>query len=159
VVHVALTRDLDVATLYDILRLRSEVFVVEQACAYQDLDGRDLEADCRQLWCADDSGRVVATARLLVEPEGHRIGRVCTASEGRGRGLAATLVQAALREVGAGRVVLSAQSHLTGWYERFGFSSTGREWVEDGIPHTGMERAAIGSGAARSPGQSTGCTT
>ena len=67
-VHVALA-DLDPATLYRILALRSDVFVVEQDCVYPDPDGRDLEPDARQLWIERD-GAVVATLRLLRDPDG-----------------------------------------------------------------------------------------
>jgi ElaA protein len=149
VVHAASTDELDPVTLYAILRLRAEVFVVEQSCAYLDLDGRDVEPGCVQLWVEDGGiggdgappARVVATARLLTEAGGgHRIGRVCTAPAARRRGLAAALVQAALDRCGDAPIVLDAQSQLTGWYERFGFEATGRQFVEGGIPHTEMIR-------------------
>jgi ElaA protein len=132
------TRDLDVATLHDILRLRQDVFVVEQQCVYADLDGRDLEPGTVQVWAVDEQARVVATLRLLVEPGGsRRIGRVATAVPMRGRGLAADLVSAALA-LGRVVVVLDAQSHLEGWYARFGFVRVGEEFLDDGIPHVPM---------------------
>jgi ElaA protein len=141
VVCRAHARDLDVETLYAILRLRAEVFVVEQAAAYLDLDGRDFEVGCLQLWSPGTAGPVAATARVLVEGGGHRIGRVCTAPAARHRGLAAALVRAALDHVGGGPVIIDAQSYLTDWYERFGFAPTGREFVDDdGIAHTEMVR-------------------
>lgn len=138
-VRSAPTTDLDAATLYAILRLRSEVFVVEQACAYLDADGRDVEPGCVQLW-VEERGVVLATARLLVEPVGHRFGRLCTAPAARSRGLGAALVQEALALAGPAPVVIDAQSHLAGWYGRFGFVATGHEFVEDGIAHTEMRR-------------------
>jgi ElaA protein len=132
------TRDLDVATLHDILRLRQDVFVVEQQCVYADLDGRDLEPGTVQVWAVDEQAHVVATLRLLAEPGGsRRIGRVATAVPMRGRGLAADLVSAALA-LGNGVVVLDAQSHLEGWYARFGFVRVGEEFLDDGIPHVPM---------------------
>jgi ElaA protein len=143
VVHAAPTNELDPRTLYAILRLRAEVFVVEQACAYLDPDGRDLEPGCVQLWIETRSGEgsVLATARLLTEPGGgHRIGRVCTAPDARRRGLGAALMVAALDRCGDAPVVLDAQSQLTGWYEQFGFETTGHEFMDDGIPHTEMIR-------------------
>ena len=141
VVHAAPTNELDPRTLYAILRLRSEVFVVEQSCAYLDPDGRDLEPGCVQLWIEAGSGSVVATARLLAEPGGgHRIGRVCTAPAARQRGLGAALMVAALERCGDAPVVLAAQSQLTSWYEQFGFETTGHEFLDDGIPHTEMIR-------------------
>ena len=137
-VHSAPTRDLDVVTLHDILRLRQDVFVVEQQCLYADVDGRDLEPGTVQVWAVDEQGSVVATLRVLRDPEGPaRIGRVATAVGARGRGVAADLVAAAL-ERGSGPVVLDAQSHLEGWYARFGFVRTGEEFLDDGIPHVPM---------------------
>jgi ElaA protein len=124
--------------LYALLRLRVDVFVVEQACAYPDLDGRDAEPDAWHAWIEGDDGGPVATLRVLREPDGtHRIGRVVTAPAARGRGLAGALVRDALARVD-GTVVLHAQSHLAGWYAGFGFVPDGPDYVEDGIPHTPM---------------------
>ena len=137
-VRVLTVGELDVATLYAVLRLRCDVFVVEQACAYPELDGRDLEPGARHLVVSDGDG-VTATLRLLPEEGAHRIGRVATAPRARGRGLAARLVQ---RAVGLADsvVVLDAQAHLQQWYERFGFAVAGPSFVEDGIPHVPMRR-------------------
>ena len=138
-IHSAPTRDLDVVTLHDILRLRQDVFVVEQQCCYADVDGRDLEPGTVQVWATDDHGSVVATLRMLREPDGDaRIGRVATAVPARGRGLAAGLMAAALAGSNPAPVVLDAQSHLEGWYARFGFVRTGAEFLDDGIPHVPM---------------------
>ncbi len=138
-IHSAPTRDLDVVTLHDILRLRQDVFVVEQECAYADVDGRDLEQGTVQVWATDEDGSVVATLRVLSEPDGcTRIGRVATAVPARGRGLAADLMSAALAGSDPAPVVLDAQSHLEGWYARFGFVRTGPEFLDDGIPHVPM---------------------
>ena len=134
------TAALPLETFYAILRLRQEVFVIEQDCAYLDADGRDLEPGCIQLW-VEEGGAVVATARLLSEPDGHRIGRVCTTPGARSRGLGAKVLEAAIALVGDGPVTIDAQSQLTGWYGGFGFTTTGREFVEDGIHHTEMRRA------------------
>lgn len=138
-------------TFYDIARLRQEVFVVEQNCVYLDLDGRDLEPTTVQYWVtaepAEGSGSpaVAATLRVLDEsarePGLHAIGRVVTAAGHRGKSLAAALMSAAVHDFGATPLVLHAQSHLTGWYGRFGFEVDGPEYLEDGIPHTPMRRA------------------
>jgi ElaA protein len=134
------TAELDVPTLYRLLRLRSEVFVVEQNCVYLDPDDRDLEPDAVQFW-VEDGDTVLATLRLLHDASGEwRIGRVATASSARGRGLAARLMAAALARVGNDPVVLDAQAHLRHWYARFGFAPTGPEFIEDGIPHVPMRR-------------------
>ena len=142
-VRVAPLIELDPATLYRILKLRSDVFVVEQDCAYDDLDGRDLEPDARQLWVERD-GEVLATLRLLTDPNGEaRIGRVVTAASARGERLAAALMRRAIELAGGRSVVLAAQSYLEGWYAGFGFARDGAEFVEDGIPHVPMRRPAL----------------
>jgi ElaA protein len=141
---VAAFADLDGATLYTLLRLRCDVFVVEQACAYPELDGRDTEPAARHLWLTDDDGAdPVAYLRVLADPDGSaRIGRVCVARKARGAGAAGRLMAAALALTGGRRCVLDAQSHLTAFYARFGFSPTGPEYLEDGIPHVPMARPA-----------------
>jgi ElaA protein len=140
-VRDAALADLDPATLYRILALRSAVFVVEQNCVYLDPDERDLEPAARQLWIEDPDGAVVATLRLLVDDDGRfRIGRVATAGIARNRGLAARLMDRALELVGDAPAVLGAQSYLVDWYARFGFVPSGDEYIEDGIPHTPMTR-------------------
>jgi ElaA protein len=133
--------DLDPAVLYALLKLRADVFVVEQDCVYADLDGRDAEPTARQLWLARD-GAVVATLRLLTDPGGvARIGRVATAADARGQGLAARLMRRAIELADGRPIVLAAQSHLEHWYAGFGFGRDGAEFVEDGIPHVPMRRA------------------
>ena len=132
--------DLDVATLYALLRLRVDVFVVEQACAYPELDGRDTEAGTWHCWL-DDAGRLISYLRLLAEPAGAtRLGRMATAVDRRGEGHASRLLGATLAGVEP-PVVASVQAHLQGWYERFGFAAAGPGFVEDGIPHVPMVRA------------------
>lgn len=133
---------LDVATMYGLLWLRIEVFVVEQACYWQDLDGRDLDPTTRHFWFVDPSSGSdpLGCLRLLREPDYWKIGRVCVVSPARGRGLAAGLMRAALDEVGAEPCVLDAQSQLVGFYESFGFKVTGPEFADDGILHLPMRR-------------------
>lgn len=150
--------ELDAATFHAIARLRSEVFVVEQECAYLDLDGRDLEPSTEQFWiesgAAEPEARIAATLRVLQDPGAGRIGRVATAAAQRGRGLAAILMSSVIdrhdAETPERPLVLDAQSHLASWYARFGFAPDGPEFVEDGIPHTPMRRAA--RGGERLPG-------
>ncbi len=125
-------------TLYEILRLRVDVFVVEQDCPYPELDGRDAESSALQLWIEHD-GAVAATARLLDDGHERRIGRVATHPDHRGAGHAATLIAAAC-ERSEGPWVLDAQAHLADWYGRLGFVTEGEEFLEDGIPHVTMRR-------------------
>ncbi len=131
------TRNLDPVTLHEILRLRQDVFVVEQGAAYDDIDGRDLEPGTVQFWAG--LGSVDATVRLLREADGsERIGRVATARHARGQGLAGRLIEAAIAEARAPRIHLGAQEHLEDWYGRFGFVRSGERYSEDRIPHIPM---------------------
>jgi ElaA protein len=133
--------ELDAATLYALLRLRAEVFVVEQASPYLDPDGRDLEPSTIHLW-ASDGDEVVACARIVAEPSGvRRIGRVVAAKPYRGTGLAAELMGRAVELAGDEPIVLDAQAYLEGWYRRLGFVRTGPVFDEDGIAHVPMRRA------------------
>jgi ElaA protein len=132
--------ELGVARLYDILALRSRVFVVEQSCHYQDLDGRDLDPSTVHLWVDDGSGTLAAYLRILDEGDHAKIGRVVTAPEQRRHGLGRSLVETALAMTPR-PVLLSAQSQLTGWYESFGFVVDGPEYLDAGLPHTPMRLA------------------
>jgi ElaA protein len=140
--HSSSVAEIDPVVLYEILRLRVDVFVVEQECPYPELDGRDLEPTARLLWFADDDARVLATLRVLHDGDDRRIGRVATAAAARGRGLAADLMRAAVAGCEGRLVRLDAQAHLSGWYARFGFVVNGDEFLEDGIPHLPMTLAA-----------------
>lgn len=142
-VRVATFAELDPRVAYALWALRSAVFVVEQECAYQDLDGRDLEPGTRHVWIEDD-GAPIGYLRLLDNRDHQRIGRVVVAGSHRGRGLADQLMATAVALVGDAPSRLEAQSHLEGWYERFGYSRSGDDYVEDGIPHTPMARPAQG---------------
>lgn len=139
--RVASFDELDPRTAYMLWRLRAEVFVMEQQCFYQDLDGRDLEPGTRHVWASVDE-QPVAYLRVLDDGEHSRIGRVLVAVPHRGRRLADRLMRSALEVVGPRTSVLAAQSHLAHWYTRYGYARDGDDFVEDGIPHTPMRRSA-----------------
>jgi len=130
--------------LYDILQLRAAVFVVEQNCPYQDVDGHDQAAwhvTCRE------NGVLLAYCRVL--PPGEKfaewsVGRVITSPAARGRGLGQTLMQQALALIDAkgGNVRISAQAYLEKFYQGHGFASVSAPYDEDGIPHIEMLRSA-----------------
>lgn len=136
--------DLGKEQLYAILELRSEVFVVEQKCAYQDVDGQDLSGDTLHLmgWQND---KLVAYARVL-DPESQGgdvvIGRVIIAPQARDQKLGHTLISKALEnieEYWPGQpIYLSAQAHLQGFYAQHGFHAAGEVFLEDDTPHIGM---------------------
>ena len=139
--------DLGKEQLYALLKLRSDVFVVEQKCAYPDLDGQDLEGDTYHLMGWEDD-QLMAYLRLL-DPESQGgdvvIGRVITAPAGRGKGLGHAMMEQALKQAGKHwpqvPIYLSAQAHLQGYYGKYGFVVAGEEYLEDDIPHIGMRRA------------------
>lgn len=138
--------DLTTTELYALLRLRSEVFVVEQQCVFLDLDGQDLAGDTWHLMGWMDS-ELVAGARLL-DPAGHGgdavIGRVVTAAPVRGQGLGHTLMRLALAHAArlwpGAPVYLGAQQRLEAFYASHGFERVTPPYMEDGIPHIGMRR-------------------
>jgi ElaA protein len=138
--RVAGPGELDAAAAYRLWQLRIAVFVVEQECAYQELDGRDMEPATRHLW-VEDGDDVIGYLRILHEPDdSYRIGRVCVTEKARNSGVAARLMHAAVDVIESSPSVVDAQAHLTGWYARFGFLPDGPEFVEDGIPHVPMRR-------------------
>jgi ElaA protein len=139
VVRVAGFAELDARAAYALWALREEVFVVEQACAYQELDGRDLEPGTRHVW-AELEGRPVGYLRVLDEGDHAKIGRVLVARRHRGSGLSARLMERALSLVGDRPSVLDAQAPLASWYAGFGYAVTGPEFLEDGIKHVPMRR-------------------
>lgn len=143
-VHRTWAADLEPDLLYSLLRLRVDVFVVEQTSPYPELDGRDLEPGTRHYWLGG-SGRpepVLGCLRLLVEPGGEfRIGRVCTAAHARGKGLARRLMEAALAELGDRPCALDAQAHLVEFYASLGFAPAGDRYDWDGVEHVPMRRA------------------
>ena len=136
--------ELTTAELYALLRLRAEVFVVEQDCVYQDLDDKDQQAI--HLLGETPDGRLAAYTRLLPRgvsyPDYASIGRVVTAPFARGKGIGRPLMQESLRELharyGIQPVKISAQAHLQAYYGSIGFRTITEEYLEDGIPHVGM---------------------
>ena len=133
--------ELDLHTLYDVLHLRAQVFVVEQECAYQDVDYWDLQSLHVIL---RRPRRPAAYARIILPGDGNKIyiGRVLTHPAYRRQGLATYLLQFILDYIHQNYpsfpVLLSAQTYLTGFYERMGFRKLGNEYMEDGIPHIKM---------------------
>ena len=126
--------------LHDIMRLRIDVFIVEQSCIHPELDGRDLEDGTRHVWMADDLG-VVAYLRVLDDDGDIRISRVATRNDARSGGLAGALLDHVL-DTSDGPWVLDAPTGLAGWYRKRNFTDDGDEFVEDGIPHLPMRREA-----------------
>lgn len=135
---------LSVRELYKILQLRSEVFVVEQNCVYQDIDGKDEQA----LHIIGTEGdQLVGYARCFppgIYFEEAAIGRVIVRQDYRDRKLGHEVLKAAMEAImeyyEADEIRLSAQLHLTSFYQYHGFKPVGSDYLEDGIPHINMIR-------------------
>ena len=129
--------------IYFILRLRSEVFVVEQDCVYQDIDGKDQDA-FHVLGKQGD--KLVAYARLLKKGISYTdfvaIGRVVVADAHRGKSVGHDLFRFCLQDLQyrypKEDIKISAQAHLEEFYKQHGFEKVGESYLEDGIPHIGM---------------------
>lgn len=133
---------LDINTLYDMLQLRTEVFVVEQDCVYQDLDGKDQKA---LHIIGTLAGKVVAYTRCFKPGdyfEQASIGRVVVHKDHRKDGFGHDIMNAsvkAIEEVYKTKTIkLSAQTYLTKFYNSHGFYEVGEGYLEDGIPHIAM---------------------
>lgn len=131
--------------LYRILALRQQVFVVEQYCPYQDVDGVDLE--CFHLMGCDKNNKLIAYARLIPNgisyPNATSIGRILSAPENRTSGIGRKLIEASIlhmkKRFGSQTIRIGAQCYLLGFYLKFGFKALGEVYLEDGIPHLSME--------------------
>jgi len=134
---------LNVNQLHDLLALRSEVFVVEQTCVYQDIDGKD-PASLHVLGTINN--KIVAYARILPRGESYMdyssIGRIVVSTAHRNKQLGHRLVsfsiEACKKNFPKDKIKISAQSHLEEFYNAHNFKSSGESYLEDGIPHIGM---------------------
>ncbi len=142
IISAAPLASLNPETAYSLWKLRQDVFVVEQGCAYPDLDGRDLERTTRHVVLENQHGVVLGCARVLDEADDGqptwRIGRVALHLTIRGQGWADRIMEVALSICPDRDVVLDAQAPLAGWYAGLGFDVDGEEFVEDGILHVPM---------------------
>lgn len=125
--------------LHDVLRLRSDVFVVEQECAYPEVDGRDPEA---QHLLGTHDGRLAAYCRWYEEGGRIVLGRIVVAAASRGRGWGRALTREALRRIGDRPVRVHAQTRLDGFYRALGFTPVGPSYDDFGVPHVRMDRPA-----------------
>ncbi len=142
--HPVPYQNLTTNQLYQLLRLRAEVFVVEQDCVYQDLDDKDQNAI--HLLGLTEDGQLAAYTRIIAKGDSYvdyaSIGRVITAPFARGKGIGRPLMRESIRilfeHYGEQTVKISAQAHLGAFYESIGFAGVGEIYDEDGIPHRAM---------------------
>lgn len=141
--------ELNTLQLYKILRLRSEIFVVEQNCVYQDMDG--LDTTCFH-FCGWQNDKLIAYTRLIPRgisyADAASIGRVVVSSLARGKNVGRQLMQLSIgnceRLFGAVDIKISAQFYLKKFYESLGFLQISEIYLEDGIEHIGMIKTATG---------------
>ena len=131
--------ELTTIELYDILQLRSEIFVVEQNCPYQDLDDKDKVS--WHLFLVDD-GKIIAALRIIPENVSYEemsIGRVVVKKTHRGQGLSRKIMNKAINfivyELGKNKIRLSCQAYLIEFYKSLGFKKVSDIYLEDGIDH------------------------
>lgn len=133
--------ELTTAELYEIIKSRTEVFLLEQNIVCQDLD----DMDYKSLHCfIEQKGRVIAYLRAFsVDSETAKIGRVLTLSHGNGTGR--ELMEKSLAEIkknfNCKKIYISSQKHAVGFYEKFGFTICSAEYMEEGVVHIAMERS------------------
>ena len=135
-------QDLSSDKLYEILKLRSEVFVVEQNCAYQDLDNKDQKA---LHLIVEEKNKIIAYTRIFKKGDFFKnssIGRVLVKKEHRRKDLGKTIMIKSIEQIkedkNEKKIELSAQKYLLKFYLELGFKKIGKEYLEDGIPHVKM---------------------
>lgn len=141
--------ELSLDEFFEIARVRTEVFFLEQRIEEEELDERDREETTEHVWISDDRG-VAAYLRVVVDArpqEGNRdarrlIGRVVTRADRRGQGLARRLIEHVIERHGHEPLALHSQSYIQPLYAALGFEPYGDEYLEAGIPHVSMYRAA-----------------
>lgn len=134
--------ELTVYELYEILKVRSNVFIVEQNCVYDDVDEKDLEAVHITL---KDNKKILAYIRVLkpgVSFPNASIGRVLVTKNSRGKNLGRVIFQAGIdyifNEMKEKSITIGAQNYLKAFYESFGFKAVSEVYLEDGIEHLDM---------------------
>ena len=143
-------KQLSLDELYDALKLRIDVFVVEQTCYYPDLDNLDRHPETRHIFLYDEQGEMIAYARVLAQGVCYQtypaIGRVIIAEQARGKGVAHQLIQKSLTVCSEffpnQNIKISAQEHLEAFYHSHGFNKCSEMYLEDGIPHISMIKTA-----------------
>lgn len=131
--------ELSTGELYEILKVRAEIFVVEQNCVYQDID--DIDYDSLHIFY-EDSGKVLACLRAFVKEKNTvQLGRVLTVKHETGLGgkLLKYGIECIKDKYNPNKIFIEAQCYATGYYEREGFQICSEEFLEDGIPHIKME--------------------
>lgn len=139
--HIKQFNELNLNEFYEIIKLRIEVFVVEQNCPYQEVD--DIDKISTHLWLSDENDKIIAYSRIFTENKDIHFGRVIVAKNARGSGVSNKLLNAILKFINEKYpnqdIKIGAQAHLQKMYSKFGFEPIGEIYLEDGIPHIDMK--------------------
>ncbi len=140
--HLKRFNELTINEIYEILRLRNEVFVVEQTCAYQECDGKDINS--YHLY-SEENGQIISYLRIIekgVSYDEVSIGRVLVRKNYRGQGISREMMLKAIKFIeqtlSEEEIRIQAQAYLAEFYKSFGFNEISAEYLEDGIPHIDM---------------------
>lgn len=139
--------ELSAAELHEILKLRQDIFIIEQTCIYPDIDGKDKTS--MHLFAVDDDNSICAYMRIIapgLQYQEAALGRILTVQNARGTGLGKVLLEKGIetieREFPGQSIKISAQQHLERFYQSFGFVTSSKPYDDDGIMHIDMVRAA-----------------
>lgn len=137
--HIQKFSQLSTQELYQIYKLRVDVFVVEQQCPYHEIDDIDLES--YHIYLQNDNSKILAYCRLYKIEDTFQIGRVIASERGKGYGtqIMKTALEFAAQELHADTIIIEAQTYAKNFYEKIGFIQTSEPFDEDGIEHMQMK--------------------
>ena len=137
--HIQKFTQLSTRELYQIYKLRVDVFVVEQQCPYHEIDDIDLES--YHIYLQDDNSKILSYCRLYQQNNTYHIGRVISSTRRKGYGtqIMETALEFAEQTLHADSIIIEAQTYAKNFYEKLGFTQTSEPFDEDGIPHIQMK--------------------
>lgn len=137
--HIQKFTQLSTRELYQIYKLRVDVFVVEQQCPYHEIDDIDLES--YHIYLQDDNSKILSYCRLYQQNDTYHIGRVISSTRRKGYGaqIMKTALEFAEQTLHADSIIIEAQTYAKNFYEKLGFTQTSEPFDEDGIEHIQMK--------------------
>lgn len=137
--HIQKFTQLSTRELYQIYKLRVDVFVVEQQCPYHEVD--DIDTISYHIYLQNDNSKILSYCRLYKIEDTFHIGRVIASERRKGYGtqIMKTAIEFAIRNLHADSIIIEAQTYAKNFYEKIGFIQTSEPFDEDGIPHIQMK--------------------
>lgn len=137
--HIQKFTQLSTQELYQIYKLRVDVFVVEQQCPYHEIDDIDLES--YHIYLQNDNSKILSYCRLYQQIDTYQIGRVISSTRRKGYGtqIMKTALEFAAQTLHADTIIIEAQTYAKNFYEKIGFIQTSEPFDEDGIEHMQMK--------------------